>query len=120
MSVYFVIPNSFTGTGDQEISLDNNFNITRQKKERINEFGDNYFSSIPLGPGIRIMQGSLSNRPTTEIDLVESYFNSLAGELVNGLVVDDVSIDAVVERFNKNYLNGEVYSLGFTLREVKR
>jgi hypothetical protein len=120
MSAYFVIPNSFTADGDKSISLDNNFTITRQKKERIAEFGDNYFSSVPLGPGIRTLQCSLSNRPTSEIDLVESYFNNLAGGLVNGLVVDDVSINAVVEKFNKNYLNGEVYSLSFSLREVKR
>jgi hypothetical protein len=120
MAAYFVIPNSFTGTGDVSVSLDNNFTITRQKKERISEFGDNYFSSVPLGPGIRILQCSLSNRPTSEVDLVESYFNSLAGGLVNGLLIDGTSINAVVEKFNKNYLNGEVYSLGFSLREVKR
>lgn len=120
MSAYFVIPNSFTADGDKTIPLDNNFNITRQKTERISEFGDNYFSSVPLGPGIRTMQCSLSNRPTTEINLVESYFNSIAGGLVNGLKIDNVSINAVVEKFNKNYLNGEVYTLGFTLREVKR
>lgn len=120
MSAYFVIPDSFTADGDKSISLDNNFNITRQKTERINEFGDNYFSSVPLGPSIRTMQCSLSNRPTTEINLVESYFNSLAGGLVNNLTVDNTSIDAVVEKFNKNYLNGEVHTLSFSLREVKR
>jgi hypothetical protein len=119
MAAYFVIPNSFTGTGDQTVKLDNNVQIKRDKSERINQFGDNYFKSQPLGPSIRTYTVTLSNRPTTEIDLVESYIDNLAGDTINGLYIEE-AVNGVVEKYSKDYFNGEVYSLNMSIREVYR
>jgi hypothetical protein len=119
MSAYFIIPNSFTGTGDKTVYFDKGVNIQVKRSERTSNFGDNYFSTIQLGPVIKTYSTSLSNRPVEDIDLVESYFNFLEGALINGLHID-TSINGVVEQFNKNYANGELYSISFQIRQVFR
>jgi phage-related protein len=119
MAAYFTIPSSFTLAQDETIPLDRNVSISVKRSERVTDFGDGYFSTVPLGPAVKTYQASFSNRPTAEIDLIESYFDSLQGGVINGLYIDE-NVNGCVLEYSKNYRNGEVYSLTATIKEVFR
>ena len=98
------------------IRFDRGITIQNVPAKRVAKFGDGYAMHVPLGPTVRTYGVAFNNRPTTEIDIIETYFTLLKGESFN-IVIRGETIPVVVLSFNKNYQNGEVYGLTASLKE---
>jgi len=121
MSVYFTISAAYyPAEADTVIYLDNGINIRMTPQIRDIEYGEGYGLSIPLAPPLRSFSGQFSNRSPEEINVIENYFVLLAGNTIPSFVVGSETIDVSVMKFNKNYINGEVYSLNAEFKEEYR
>ena len=118
MSAYFSIDGTvYPAQSDTIVNFDKGLSIQNAPAKRVTKFGDGYGMHMPIGPTVRNLSASFSNRTRDEIDIIETYFTLLKGEPFY-IYVRGESIRVVVLGFNKNYQNGEIYSLTANLKEV--
>jgi hypothetical protein len=117
MSASFTIDGTvYPAQSGTVIYFDKGLTVQNAPAKRVTKFGDGYAMHMPIGPSVRNYSINFNNRPTSEIEIIEEYFTLLKGEGFD-ISVRGESIHVVVLGFNKNYLNGELYSLSASLKE---
>lgn len=115
----FIIPSGFNGlSSPRTIYIDNGAQLSLNKKDRTLKFGDGYKQIVPISNPKNSLQATFSNRPPEEINLIEAFFIYLAGSAIPDLTVFEEEWVGTVESFNKNYNNGQVYSLTAIITEL--
>lgn len=121
---YFIIPQDAVAPGAPAtattVYVDNGASISSTPSRRQMKAGNGYKFIRSIGPRVRKFSISFSNRETTEINLVEKYFDKLAGGLIDDLTVLGDPVSAKVLKYDKNYMNGELYSISASLEESLR
>ena len=117
MSASFTIDGTvYPAQSGTVVLFDKGLSVQNAPAKRVTKFGDGYSMHLPIGPSVRSYSVSFSNRPTSEIEIIETYFTLLTGEGFD-ISVRGETIHVVVLGFNKNYQNGQVYGLTANLRE---
>tara|TARA_R110000772_G_scaffold66361_1_gene147851 strand:+ start:45276 stop:45641 length:366 start_codon:yes stop_codon:yes gene_type:complete len=121
MSVYFTISGAYyPAEADTVVYLDNGITVKVAPQVRSIQYGDGYSLDISLAPPLRSLGGSFSNRTPAEINIIETYFIALGGDTIPNFVIDDETVSVSVIKFNKDYINGEVFSLSAEFKEEHR
>jgi|AntAceMinimDraft_13_1070369.scaffolds.fasta_scaffold63704_2 hypothetical protein len=119
MSIYFTVEAGYTNAGTV-VYLDNGVQLSVKPQVREIKYGDGYGLSIPLAAPLVSFSGQFSNRSPLEINIIETYFVELAGEIIPNFIINGETIPVSVVQFNKNYVNGEVYSLNGEFKQEYR
>lgn len=111
--IYFIIP----GEEDRSVYLDNNTQISFAPQKRTMKFGDGYELSIPKSPTLRSFTGSFSNRTPEEINVIDTYFSLLNGEVIPNFYILGSLVRIACTNYSKSYQNGQIYSLQGQFKE---
>ena len=118
--MYFIIPTYVGGPPtSQTIYVDNGVSISYDTPRRVNKFGDGYSLAIPIGPIKRSFQATFSNRPVTEINYIDNYFEYKSGEIIVVNIFGTNGNFEVID-WSKSYINQELSSIQATFTETFR
>jgi phage-related protein len=117
MSASFTIDGAvYPAQSGTVVYFDKGLSVQNAPAKRVTKFGDGYAMHMPIGSSVRSYSASFSNRPTSEIEIIETYFTLLKGEGFD-ISVRGETIHVIALGFNKSYQNGQLYSLSANLRE---
>lgn len=121
MSIYFTISAAYYfAEGGTIIHVDNGATLQSAPQVRSIEYGDGYKLDIPLAPPLRVLGAQFSNRDPAEINVIETYLINLGGDIIPDFIIGSETIPFSTIKFNKNYLNGQVFSLSAEFKEEYR
>ena len=121
MSAYFIIDGTYySAQAGREIYFDNGLSISVVPQKRVMKFGDGYSLSVPIAPVLRSFTGTFSNREIEEIQVLETYFNLLGGNLVPDLTINGEVVRAKVGQISKSFQNGQAFSMSAEFKEEFR
>jgi phage-related protein len=122
--IYFTIPQDVLGVGnpvaDTDVYVDDGVQISSAPPTRSVKFGDDYALDIPLGSRKRNFSATMSNKPQTTADLIDSYFEFLAGEPINNFHILGVTATVVALQWSKSFRASDTYTVRASFKEVKR
>lgn len=117
MSAGFTIDGTvYPAESGTEFSFDRNLSVEAKPAKRVLTFGDGYSSHQPIGPTVRQFSVSFTNRPTTDIDKIVTYFELLGG---SSFAIDyfGESIKVLALSWNRTWVQEDINSLSVTLKE---
>jgi len=122
--IYFTIPMNVLGTGnpvaDTDVYVDDGVQLSSSPPVRSVKFGEDYSLEIPLGSRRRNFSATMSNRSQATADLIDAYFDYLAGEPVNNFHVLNDTVTVVVLQWSKVFRASDTYTISASFKEVKR
>jgi hypothetical protein len=118
--IYFTISNLFPAQENRVIYLDKNTQVSFAPQKRTVKFGDGYELSIPKSPTLRSFSGSFSNRDPEEINVIDTYFSLLNGEIIPNFSILGSVVPISCINYSKSYQNGEIFSLQGQFKEELR
>jgi phage-related protein len=112
------------GTGnpvaDTDVYVDDGVQLSSSPPVRSVKFGEDYSLEIPLGSRRRNFSATMSNRSQATADLIDAYFDYLAGEPVNNFHVLNDTVTVVVLQWSKVFRASDTYTISASFKEVKR
>jgi uncharacterized protein (DUF111 family) len=121
MSVYFTISGAYLpAEAGTVILVDNGATIKSTPQVRRVAYGDGYGLDIPVAAPLRTLSAQFSNRDPAEINVIETYLINLGGDIIPDFYLGSEVVPFSTVKFNKNYLNGELFSLSAEFNEEYR
>lgn len=106
----------YAGESGTEVNFDRGVTIQSAPAKRVSKFGDGYKQHLPIGPTVKNISASFSNRAVSEIDIIETYFTLLDGDSFDVLIHGE-TITVVCLGWNRTYPQESVQTLTAQLRE---
>ena len=98
------------------VNFDRGVAIENSLPKRVNRFGDGYSLHIPIGPVVRKFNVAFLNRASTEITIIETYFELLEAGAFD-ITMRGETITVICKGWGVSYQQEDIWSLNAVFEE---